>query len=213
MKTTATFANGLPALVCALIIALPTPPARADAVEALREFVRDAKTGRAGFSQTVSSPDGVKKKSSSGSFEFARPDRFRFEYRKPFEQTIVADGRKVWLYDVDLNQVTVRDMAQALGATPAALLAGGVPDKDFVLSAAPAADGLDWVLATPRTKDGPVQSLRIGFRGKALAALELVDPFGQRSLLRFEGLATNVPLADERFRFEPPAGADVIGSR
>ncbi len=212
MKTTATFANGLPALVCALIIALPTP-ARADAVEALREFVRDAKTGRAGFSQTVSSPDGVKKKSSSGSFEFARPDRFRFEYRKPFEQTIVADGRKVWLYDVDLNQVTVRDMAQALGATPAALLAGGVPDKDFVLSAAPAADGLDWVLATPRTKDGPVQSMRIGFRGKALAALELVDPFGQRSLLRFEGLATNVPLADERFRFEPPAGADVIGSR
>lgn len=212
MKTTATFAPGLPALVCVLILTLPTL-ALADAVDALREFVRDAKTGRAGFSQTVSSPDGVKKKTSSGSFEFARPDRFRFEYRKPFEQTIVADGRKVWLYDVDLNQVTVRDMAQALGATPAALLAGGVPDKDFVLSAAPAADGLDWVLATPRTKDGPVQSLRIGFRGKALAALELVDPFGQRSLLRFEGLATNVPLADERFRFEPPAGADVIGSR
>ena len=212
MKTTATIAPGLPALVCALILTLPTL-ALADAVDALRKFVRDAKTGRAGFSQTVSSPDGVKKKTSSGSFEFARPDRFRFEYRKPFEQTIVADGRKVWLYDVDLNQVTVRDMAQALGATPAALLAGGAPDKDFVLSAAPATDGLDWVLATPRVKDGPVQSMRIGFRGKALAALELVDPFGQRSLLRFDDLATNVPLADERFAFKPPAGADVMGSR
>ena len=208
MKTTTLLATGLLSALCAW----PTL-ARADAVDALREFVREAKTGRAGFSQTVSSPDGAKKRSSSGSFEFARPDRFRFEYKKPFEQTIVADGRKVWLYDVDLNQVTVRDMAQALGATPAALLAGGAPDKDFVLTAAPAADGLDWVLATPRAKDGPVQSLRIGFRGKALAALELVDPFGQRSLLRFDGLATNVPLADERFRFQPPAGADVIGPR
>ena len=184
--------------------------AHADAVQALRDFAASARTGRASFTQTVSSPDGARRKTSSGSFEFARPDRFRFAYSKPFEQLIVADGKKIWLFDVDLNQVTVRAMAQALAATPASLLAGGAPDKDFELSAAPAQDGLDWVQALPRAKDGSVQSLRIGFKGKALVALEILDAFGQRSLLKFSDLETNVPVADERFRFVPPKGADVI---
>ena len=107
--------------------------AHADAVDALREFVRDVKTGRAAFTQAVTSPDGAKKKTSSGSFEFARPNRFRFAYTKPFEQLIVADGQKVWIYDADLNQVSVRTMDKALGATPAALLAGAALDKDFEL--------------------------------------------------------------------------------
>ena len=190
---------------------LAATAARADAVGTLREFVRDVKTGRAAFTQTVSAPDGAKKKTSSGQFEFARPDRFRFVYRKPFEQQIVADGRKVWLYDVDLNQVSVRAMSQALGATPAALLAGDAMDKDFELSAAPAKDGLDWVQAVPRVKEGAsVQSLRIGFRAKTLAALEIVDVFGQRSLLQFSAVEANPKLADEVFRFVPPKGADVI---
>ena len=198
--------------------------ARADPMETLREFTRDAKTGRANFSQTVSAPDGLKKKTSSGSFEFARPDRFRFSYAKPFEQLIVADGRKVWLYDQDLNQVTVRAMSQALGATPASLLAGGAMDKDFELvnaptkdaptKDAPPKDGLDWVQATPRVKEGAtVQTLRIGFRGKTLAALEIVDAFGQRSLLQFSAVEINPKLPDETFRFVPPKGADVIESR
>ena len=185
--------------------------AQADAVDALREFARDVKTGRAAFTQTVSSPDGAKKKTSSGQFEFARPDRFRFVYRKPFEQQIVADGRKVWLYDVDLNQVSVRAMSQALGATPAALLAGSAMDKDFELSAAPAKDGLDWVQAVPRVKEGAsVQTLRIGFRAKTLAALEIVDVFGQQSLLQFTAVEANPKLADDAFRFVPPKGVDVI---
>ena len=185
--------------------------AQADAVDALREFARDVKTGRAAFTQTVSSPDGAKKKTSSGQFEFARPDRFRFVYRKPFEQQIVADGRKVWLYDVDLNQVSVRAMSQALGATPAALLAGSAMDKDFELSAAPAKDGLDWVQAVPRVKEGAsVQTLRIGFRAKTLVALEIVDVFGQQSLLQFTAVEANPKLADDAFRFVPPKGADVI---
>jgi len=101
----------------------------ADAVETLREFSGSVKSGRAGFSQTVTSPDGARRKLSSGSFEFVRPDRFRFAYLKPFEQLIVADGRKVWLFDADLNQVTVRTLAQALAATPASLLAGGRPTR------------------------------------------------------------------------------------
>ncbi|OYV00803.1 MAG: outer membrane lipoprotein carrier protein LolA [Burkholderiales bacterium PBB5] len=186
--------------------------ARADAVDTLRDFGREVKTGRASFTQTVTSPDGARKKTASGSFEFARPDRFRFVYSKPFEQQIVADGKKVWIYDLDLQQVSVRAMSAALGATPAALLAGGAVDKDFVLSAAPSRDGLDWVLATPKAKEGSIRTLQIGFKGKTLAALEIVDAFGQRSLLQFADVQANAKLADEVFHFVPPKGVDVIES-
>jgi outer membrane lipoprotein carrier protein len=184
--------------------------AHADSVDLLRDFAQNVKSGRAAFTQTVTSVDGAKKKDSSGQFEFVRPNRFRFTYAKPFEQQIVADGQKVWLYDVDLNQVTVRPMTQAIGATPAALLAGGTLDKEFELKALPASDGLEWVQAAPRVKDGPIQSLRVGFKGSVLAALEIVDAFGQRSMLRFTALEQNLKLADETFRFTPPKGADVI---
>jgi outer membrane lipoprotein carrier protein len=182
----------------------------ADSVATLREFAREVKSARAAFTQTVTSPDGLKKKVSSGQFEFARPNRFRFVYAKPFEQQIVADGQKVWLYDVDLNQVTVRQIGQALGATPAALLAGNAMDKDFELSALPAKDGLDWAQALPRNKEGSIQAIRIGFAGSTLAALEIVDAFGQRSMLRFSALETNPKIADDAFRFTPPKGVDLI---
>jgi outer membrane lipoprotein carrier protein len=184
--------------------------AQADSVDLLRDFAQNVKSGRAAFTQTVTSVDGAKKKDSSGQFEFVRPNRFRFTYAKPFEQQIVADGQKVWLYDVDLNQVTVRPMTQAIGATPAALLAGSTLDKEFELKALPASDGLEWVQAAPRVKDGPIQSLRVGFKGSVLAALEIVDAFGQRSMLRFTALEQNVKLPDDTFRFTPPKGADVI---
>ena len=184
--------------------------AEAAAIDTLRDFVRDVKSGRAEFSQTVTSPDGKKKKTSTGSFEFSRPNRFRFEYAKPFEQTIVADGEKVWIYDRDLNQVSSRKAASALGATPAALLAGGSLDKDFELSNLPSHDGLDWAEAKPKAKDGTFQSVRVGFRGKDLAALEIIDSFGQRSLLTFSSFMPNAPVAAEAFHFTPPPGADVI---
>jgi len=179
-------------------------------VDTLREFVRDVKTGHAQFTQTVTSPDGAKKKASSGSFDFARPNRFRFAYAKPFEQTIVADGEKVWIYDRDLNQASSRRIGQALGATPAALLAGGSLDQDFDLANLPARDGLEWAEAKPKAKDGAFQSVRVGFKGKDLAALEIIDSFGQKSLLRFVAFAANAAVAPETFRFTPPAGADVI---
>ena len=184
--------------------------AHADAVDTLRDFVRDVKTGRAAFTQTVTSPDGARKKTSSGSFEFARPNRFRFIYTKPFEQTIVADGQKVWIHDPDLNQVSARKLSAAIGSTPAALLAGGNLEQDFTLSAQPAAGGLEWALATPKAKDGPFQSMKVGFHGKELAAVEIVDSFGQRSMLQFSAFAGNVALAPETFRFVVPAGADVV---
>ena len=184
--------------------------ASAAPVDTLREFVRDVKSGHAQFTQTVTSPDGVKKKTSSGSFDFTRPNRFRFAYAKPFEQTIVADGEKVWIYDRDLNQASSRRIGQALGATPAALLAGGSLDKDFDLANLPAKDGLEWAEAKPKATEGAFQSVRVGFKGKDLAALEIVDSFGQKSLLRFEAFAANVPIAAETFRFTVPAGADLI---
>jgi outer membrane lipoprotein carrier protein len=195
-----------------LALLLAAGAARADAVDALREFTRDAKTGRASFTQVVTSPDGAKKKSSSGSFEFARPNRFRFAYAKPYEQVIVGDGQSVWLHDVDLQQVTVRPMDQALGATPAALLAGASLDKDFELKAEPSANGIDWVQARPRVQGDAAsfQSLRVGFKGKALAAIELLDNFGQRSLLTFSDVTPNVTLPADAFRFTPPQGAEVL---
>ena len=184
--------------------------AQADAVDTLREFVRDVKSGQAAFTQTVTSTDGARKKVSSGDFEFTRPNRFRFNYSKPFQQLIVADGQKVWIFDADLNQASSRKVAQALGATPAALLAGASLEPDFVLAAEASKDGLDWASATPRAKDGAFQSMRVGFRGRELVAVEVTDSFGQRSRLDFTRFNANAPVAAERFRFVPPAGADVI---
>ena len=179
-------------------------------METLREFVQTVRSGQARFTQTVTSPDGKRRKVSQGVFEFQRPNRFRFAYAKPFEQTIVADGQKVWLHDPELNQVSVRRLSQALGATPAALLAGGSLDEDFELSAQPARDGLEWVQATPRQRDGTIQTLRVGFRGRDLAALEILDHFGQRSVLEFPDFRANVTVPPGQFRFAPPPGADLI---
>ncbi len=184
--------------------------ARADAVDTLKAFVAEVKTGRAAFTQTVTSPDGAKKKQSSGSFEFSRPDRFRFAYLKPYEQLIVGDGQKVWLHDADLNQVTVRPFDQALGSTPAALLAGASLERDFDLKALPDEGGLQWAQAAPKAKETAFRSLKVGFRGSQLAAVEIVDAFGQRSRLDFSQLEANAALRPERFRFTPPPGTDVI---
>jgi outer membrane lipoprotein carrier protein len=197
-------------ILCLLAICCSVSLARADAVEALQNFVRDVRSGSAQFTQTVSSPDGAKKKSSSGSFEFQRPDRFRFEYSKPFEQLIVADGQKVWIYDPDLQQASSRRMNQALGATPAALLAGNKLERDFTLKSLASEGRIDWVQALPRQADSSFQSLKIGFKGSELAALEIVDGFGQRSRLDFSAVNANPQLPAGRFRFVLPAGADLI---
>jgi outer membrane lipoprotein carrier protein len=189
---------------------LAAAAARADSIDTLKAFVSEVKTGRASFTQVVTSPDGAKKKTSNGSFEFARPNRFRFAYAKPYEQLIVGDGQKIWLHDPDLNQVTVRPMTEALGATPAALLAGTNLDKDFSLKALPDEGGQQWVQATPKQKDSGFQSVKVGFKGKQLAAVEIVDSFGQRSRLDFTQVEANAALPSDRFRFTPPAGADVL---
>lgn len=199
-------------------LALWATLASASGLDSLEQFVKTAKTGRAEFSQVVTAPakegQAARSKSSSGTFEFARPSRFRFLYRKPFEQTIVADGQTLWLYDVDLNQVTARKQSAVLGSSPAALIASAPDIKalqaDFVLSNASDKDGLEWVQATPKAKEGMLQSVRIGFKGQELAVLEIVDSFGQRSVMTFSGLRVNTSLEAATFQFKPPAGADLI---
>ena len=191
---------------------------QAGGLESLEAFVKTARTGRADFTQVVTSPakDGQtpRVKTSSGTFEFSRPGQFKFVYKKPFEQSIVADGTTLWLYDVDLNQVTARQQSQVLNATPAALIASA-PDlralqRDFLLADEAAKEGLEWVSATPRTRDSQVQNVRIGFRAGALAALDILDSFGQSSRMSFSAFKTNLPLDGATFDFRPPAGADVV---
>ncbi len=204
--------------IATILIATGAVNARAGGLESLEKFIKSAKTGRTEFVQTVTAPakDGqaVRTKKSTGSFEFSRPGRFKFVYKKPFEQFIVADGQTLWLYDVDLNQVSARKQAQALGSTPAALIASA-PDMaalqaDFTLTAAPERDGLEWVQATPKMKDSSLQYVRVGFKGADLAALDILDSFGQLSSMRFLNLEANVPLEASSFQFKPPAGVDLI---
>lgn len=192
--------------------------AQAGGLESLEAFVKKAKSGRAEFTQTVTPParDGEpqRAKTSSGTFEFQRPGRFRFEYRKPFPQTIVADGSTLWLYDADLNQVTQRSQAQALGSTPAAVITSAADLQavraDFNLQPQPDRDGMEWVQATPKANDGQLRNVQIGFANGTLAALEILDAFGQRSVLRFKDLQVNPSLPADTFKFRAPAGADVI---
>jgi len=194
----------------------------ANGLESLEVFVKAVNTGRADFTQVVTAParqgQAARSKTSSGTFEFSRPNRFKFLYQKPFEQSIVADGQTLWLYDADLNQVTARKQSAVLGSTPAALIAAA-PDlralqADFTLAAAPDKDGLQWVVATPKAKDGQLQSVRVGFRGDEklaeLAALEILDSFGQRSVLSFSKVEVNPALPRDAFQFIAPKGADVI---
>ncbi|MBU3740490.1 MAG: outer membrane lipoprotein chaperone LolA [Rhodoferax sp.] len=204
--------------VAIFVIANYAVMARAGGLESLENFLKATRSGRAEFTQQVSAParqgQAARTRNSSGRFEFVRPERFRFSYRKPFEQTLVADGRTLWLHDPDLNQVTARPQAQALGATPAALIATASDlralQADFVLTEEPAQDGQQWVLATPRQADGAVQRVRIGFRGAELSTLEILDSFGQRSLLSFSQFQANPALDPGLFQFRPPPGADLI---
>ena len=205
-------------LIATIFIATGVLSARAGGLESLENFMKTAKSGKAEFTQVVTAParegQAARTKTSSGTFEFERPNRFRFNYKKPFEQTIVADGQTLWLYDVDLNQVTQRRQAAVLGSTPAALIASSadinVLKKDFNIEAAPDKDGLLWAQATPKAKDGQLNMVKVGFRGDELVALDILDSFGQRSVITFSKMELNRPVPQDAFRFRPPQGVDVV---
>jgi outer membrane lipoprotein carrier protein len=183
--------------------------ASATATDELRDFVKNVKSGKSTFTQTVTAPDG-KQKLSNGSFAFSRPNRFRFVYEKPYAQTVVGDGTKVWIYDPDLNQASSRKMGDALANTPAALIVSNDIDQVFTLADQPGTkDGLQWVVATPKQAEGTVRTLKVGFKGHALAQLEIDDSFGQHSMIVFNGFEANAKLPADTFVFVPPKGADV----
>ena len=205
-------------IVTALLLIASALAAQASGLDSLENFIKSVKSGRAEFTQVVTGParegQAPRSKTSSGLFEFARPDHFRFSYKKPFEQTIVADGQTLWLYDVDLKQVTTRRQSQVLASTPAALIASA-PDlaalqKDFTLEAAADKDGMQWVQASPRAKDGQLHTIKVGFRGNDLAVLEIFDSFGQRSVMTFSKLEANAVVPAASFSFKPPVGVDVV---
>ena len=196
--------------------------AHADGLEALSQFIQQTRSGRAQFTQVVTSPtrqgQPPRSKTSSGSFEFQRPGKFRFDYRKPFVQTLLADGQTLWMHDVDLNQVTARNQTQVLGSTPVALLTAATDleglKADFTFKPEPDREGLQWVRATPKKADGQIQSVLVGLRaadkGVSLAVLDVQDSLGQRSVLAFSAFELNPALPASSFVFKVPAGADVI---
>ena len=207
-----------------VVAALCASAACASSLDTLEIFLKSTKSGRADFTQVVTPPakagqTTVRSKTSTGQFAFVRPTRFRFDYIKPFPQIIVADGQTLWLYDADLEQVTARKQAQALGSTPAALVATAVDlgalQKEFSLEAQADADGLQWVQATPKNRESTIQSVRMGLRAEgaavSLSKLEIFDAMGQRSVLSFERFEINpAGLGPAQFNFVPPKGVSVI---
>lgn len=194
-----------------LALALLTLSAQAE--NKLQAFIGQTQAMSAQFSQTVYDRKGRKTQEASGTFQLQRPGKFRWAYQKPYEQLIVGDGKKVWIYDKDLAQVTARPFDRAVGESPAALLAGNNEiERFFNLKEAGNLDGLDWVEATPKSQEGSFERVRIGFKGSDLQVMELKDRFGQTTLLRFNKLQRNPALSAELFRFTPPKGVDVIGA-
>lgn len=186
--------------------------AHAGGVERLKAFVASAKTVEADFSQTVTDKSGRITQQANGKMAFSRPGKFRWDYLKPYEQVIVGDGAKLWLYDVDLDQVTVKPLGDVIAGTPAALLAGDNSiDQYFILKNSGEADGLEWLDATPKNRDTTFERIRMGFKGDDLVRMELFDFFGQRTMLKLSHFVRNPSIPASRFKFTPPKGVDVIG--
>lgn len=180
-------------------------------LDRFQSYVRTTQAARGDFEQKVYDKTGKLVQDSRGSFAFLRPGRFRWTYVKP-QQVIVGDGERVWIHDADLNQVTVRRAQRVLGATPAALLAGASDiEKAFELKELGAKDGLEWLEAKPREKEAGFLSIRLGLATGGVEAMELVDHFGQTTVLRFSNLVRNPQIEPSTFRFSPPKGADVLG--
>jgi outer membrane lipoprotein carrier protein len=201
------------ALLLALALCGVSGTAAADGIAQLRQFVERARSAQGEFEQTVMSGGGRKPQQASGNFVFSRPGKFRWAYERPYPQLLVSDGDKLWSWDPDLNQVTVKRLGDALGSTPAAILAGeGTLDRDFELAEGGTSDGLAWVLAKPRQAESSFESMRLGLAGGMLRRMELRDNFGQTTLIVFTSLVADARPDPALFQFVPPPGADVIGN-
>ena len=195
-----------------VLLAIASLAASASSIDGLRGFVQQTHSAKANFKQVVYNKNARPMQEASGTMEFFRPGKFRWVYEKPYEQLIVGDGVKLWVYDAELNQVTVRKLDQAIGSSPAALLAGSNEiEKFFNLKDIGPREGLEWLEATPKGKESSFESVRMGFRKSNLEMMELHDNFGQTTVIHFSSIERNPAIPAERFKFVPPKGADVIG--
>lgn len=196
----------------ALVAALFTLLAQASSIERFQLYLRTTQSAQADFEQKVFDGRRTLLQTATGTFAFERPGRFRWVYATPTPQLIVGDGERVWIYDEDLAQVTVRRLARALGSTPAALLAGSADvAQAFEFTELGARDGLEWLEAKPRDAEAGFERIRLGMSAVGVEAMELVDHFGQTTQLRFSNIERNPTLDPARFRFTPPPGTDVLG--
>jgi len=186
--------------------------AQASSIDRFKAYLRTTQSMRAVFEQKVYDRSRKLVQESSGNFAFVRPGRFHWVYEKPSEQLIVGDGQRVWIYDRELNQVTVRKLTKALGSTPAALLAGSSDiEAAFDLVDGGEREGLEWLEAKPKDREAGFERIRIGLSTSGVQAMELTDNFGQTTSLRFSSIVRNPQLDPGLFRFQPPKGADVLG--
>ena len=195
------------------LLLLASSAAHAAATDRLKTFMSNTHSAQANFTQVLLSKNGKTLQSAAGTMQFERPGKFRWGYQKPYEQIIVGDGEKFWLYDVDLNQVTVRKLDAALGSSPAALLSGNNEiEQGFELKDITAKHGLEWLQATPKSSDTSFEKILMAFNTQSeLAVMELYDNFGHRTVLQFSKLEKNPALPKQLFKFVPPEGADVLG--
>ncbi len=202
----------MPKFLVYLFFAVPLT-AHAAATDNLKNFIAGTHSAQADFTQTVLDKSGKRLQSASGTMQFMRPGKFRWAYQKPYEQLIVGDGAKFWLYDIDLNQVTVKKLDAALGSSPAALLSGNNEiERGFVLEDIGERDGLDWLQATPRAQDTSFEKILMAFNAQSdLLIMELYDAFGHKTVLKFSNMKRNPQLSPTLFKFVPPKGADVLG--
>lgn len=193
----------------ALSMLVLAPFASAAAIPQLKAFVTESRTLSASFHQTVTAKG--KRDEAQGTLEIARPGKFRWNYNKPYDQQIVGDGKKLWIYDRELAQVTTKPLDAALGSSPAALLAGSnAIERDYTLKEAGTQNGLEWLTAAPRKSENTFESIRMGFSGNTLREMELADSFGNVTRIRFDNLKKNPPIAASHFTFTPPKGVDVL---
>lgn len=187
--------------------------AAASAEQRLDRYLSGVTSLRAEFRQEVADGEGRVRERASGTLTLQKPGRFRWDYREPAGQVLVSDGATLWLYDEELEQVTVRPVSQTLSTTPAMLLTGqGRVGEAFVVEDDADSGGLDWISLTPRRQDTDFRRVRLALRGGELVRMELTDRLGQVTAIDFSGIQRNPALQADLFRFEPPPGVDVVGA-
>ena len=195
----------------ALLLVSTSTNAMAEGIDSLKKFYNSTQSISAKFHQVVTDTKGQKIQDVFGEMVIKRPNQFRWDYKKPFEQQLVSDGKQVWLYDIELAQVTTRQLSKALSASPAALLAGGEDlDKNFNLSNLSREDNLDWVSVLSKDADSGFNNIAIAFKGDKLQQMELVDSFGHLTKIVFTDVKPNPNVSEKLFLFKAPKGVDVL---